>query len=122
MKFYSRHWVKPEHLNPANTLFGGQLLAWIDEEAAIFAACQMKSQCHVTKLISEINFLTPARQGDVLEFGFELISLGASSITLACLVRNKVTGIPVVAIDKLVFVHVDGQGKPVPHGMKANAA
>ena len=122
MKFYSRHWIKPEHLNPANTLFGGQLIAWIDEEAAIFAACQMKSERHVTKLISEINFLHPARQGDVLEFGFELISLGASSITISCLVRKKVCGTPVVAIDKLVFVHVDEDGKPKPHGMRANAA
>lgn len=34
MKYYSRRLVKPEHLNPANTLFGGQLLSWIDEEAA----------------------------------------------------------------------------------------
>lgn len=122
MKFYSRRLIKPEHLNPANTLFGGQLLSWIDEEAAIFAACQMRSTCHVTKLISEINFMTPARQGDILEFGLEVVSLGHSSITVRCKVRNKLTQAPVVAIDKMVFVNVNEQGLPIPHGVRANAA
>ncbi len=122
MKFYSRRLIKPEHLNPANALFGGQLLSWIDEEAAIFASCQMKSTSIVTKLISEINFMTPARQGDVVEFGFELISLGASSITVSAQVRNKVTLIPIVSIDKMVFVNVNESGAPKPHGIRANAA
>lgn len=122
MKYYSRRLVKPDHLNPANALFGGQLLSWIDEEAAIFAACQMKSKSIVTKLISEINFMTPARQGDVVEFGFELISMGSSSITVRSEVRNKMSLLPIVLIDKMVFVHVNEKGQPVPHGIKANAA
>ncbi|MBV7316738.1 acyl-CoA thioesterase [Shewanella sp. NIFS-20-20] len=122
MKYYSRRWVKPEHLNPVNTLFGGQLLSWIDEEAAIFASCQMKSNFHVTKIISEINFLTPARQGDVLEFGLEVIHMGLTSITIACHVRNKESGLAVVSIDKIVFVNLDAQGKPTPHGIKSLAA
>ncbi|QYJ85203.1 acyl-CoA thioesterase [Shewanella mesophila] len=122
MKYYSRRFIKPEHLNPANALFGGQLLSWIDEEAAIFAACQMRSQSIVTKIISEINFMTPARQGDVIEFGLELISAGVSSITVRCEVRNKMSLLPVVSIDKMIFVNVDENGLPKPHGMRANAA
>lgn len=122
MKYYSRLLIKPDHLNPANALFGGQLLSWIDEEAAIFAACQMKSRSIVTKLISEINFMMPARQGEVVEFGFELISMGSSSITVRSEVRNKMNLLPIVRIDKMVFVHVNEQGQPVPHGIKANAA
>jgi acyl-CoA hydrolase len=31
MRFHTRKWIKPEDLNPNGTLFGGQLLAWIDE-------------------------------------------------------------------------------------------
>jgi acyl-CoA hydrolase len=122
MKYYSRRFIKPEHLNPANALFGGQLLSWIDEEAAIFAACQMRSQSIVTKIISEINFMTPARQGDVIEFGLELISAGVSSITVRCEVRNKMSLLPVVSIDKMIFVNVNEEGVPAPHGMRANAA
>ncbi|AQS37480.1 acyl-CoA hydrolase [Shewanella psychrophila] len=122
MKYYSRRFIKPEHLNPANALFGGQLLSWVDEEAVIFAGCQMSSQSIVTKIISEINFRTPARQGDVIEFGLEMISAGSSSITVRCEVRNKVTRLPVVYIDKMVFVNVNDQGLPIPHGIRANAA
>jgi len=37
MQFYSRKLIKPEDLNGRNTLFGGALLGWIDEEAGIYA-------------------------------------------------------------------------------------
>lgn len=33
MRFHTRKWVKPEDLNANGTLFGGKLLAWIDEES-----------------------------------------------------------------------------------------
>ena len=32
-----RKWVKPEDLNQHGALFGGRLLQWVDEEAAIVA-------------------------------------------------------------------------------------
>ncbi len=34
MNYHTRKWVKPEDLNPNQSLFGGKLLQWIDEEAA----------------------------------------------------------------------------------------
>ena len=43
MKYRTRKLVKPGDLNPRRTLFGGQVLKWIDEEAAIFAICQLGS-------------------------------------------------------------------------------
>jgi len=44
IKFRTRKLIKPEDLNGRNTLFGGGLLAWIDEECAIYCACQMKTR------------------------------------------------------------------------------
>jgi hypothetical protein len=38
MRFHTRKWIKPEDLNPNGTLFGGQLLAWIDEELAFISS------------------------------------------------------------------------------------
>ena len=35
MQFYSRKIIKPQDLNNYGTLFGGAVLSWIDEEAAI---------------------------------------------------------------------------------------
>ena len=63
MNFHTRKWVKPEDLNPNGTLFGGSLLRWIDEEAAIYAIVQLGNQRVVTKYISEINFVSASRQG-----------------------------------------------------------
>ena len=115
MKFYSRKWVKPEDLNPNGTLFGGSLLRWIDEEAAIFASCQLDNNRVVTKYISEINFVHPAYKGDVIEMGMEVKKFGKTSITFKCEVRNKQTHETIIAIDTIVFVNLDEEGKPLPH-------
>lgn len=117
MQFYSRKWVMPEDLNPNGSLFGGRLLSWIDAEAAIFAMCELGQDKHlVTKFISEINFVSSARQGEVIEMGVEIVKVGSSSITLHALVRNLITKAVIIEIDDIVFVSLDENGKPVPHG------
>lgn len=117
MKFYSRKWVKPENLNPHGSLFGGQLLSWIDEEAVIFAMCQLGNNRQlVTKFMSEINFVSSARQGDIIEMGVEVSACGRSSVTLRAEVRNKITRQTIISIDSIVFVNLDAQGRPTPHG------
>ncbi|MER3375064.1 MAG: hotdog domain-containing protein, partial [Allomuricauda sp.] len=69
MNFHTRKWVKPEDLNPNQTLFGGRLLQWIDEEAALYAIIQLDNTHIVTKFISEINFISAPKQGDIIEIG-----------------------------------------------------
>ena len=84
MKFHTRKWVKPEDLNPNQTLFGGRLLQWIDEEAALYAIIQLENTKVVTKYISEINFISAPQQGDIIEIGIVATHFGNSSITLKC--------------------------------------
>jgi len=119
MKYYTRRFVKPNDLNVNDTLFGGQLLCWIDEEAAIFASCQMKHDRLVTKYISEIDFKASARVGDILEFGLEVIDSGRTSLSMRCEVRNKRSRVSIIAIDRIVFVAIGDKGTPVPHGYSA---
>ncbi|ELR72925.1 cytosolic long-chain acyl-CoA thioester hydrolase family protein [Fulvivirga imtechensis AK7] len=116
MNFHTRKWVKPEDLNPNGTLFGGSLLKWIDEEAAIYAIVQLENQRCVTKYISEINFVSSAKKGDIIELGMEAMNFGRTSLTLRCEVRNKLTHKTILAIDKIVFVSLDENGNPQPHG------
>ena len=116
MNFYTRKWVKPEDLNAHNTLFGGRLMAWIDEEAAIYTTIQLGTNAVVTKFISEINFVNSAKQGDIVELGIKAIRFGCTSLTLTCEVRNKISQKTILTIDKIVFVSVDAEGKPVAHG------
>ena len=91
MRFHTRKWVKPEDLNPNSTLFGGRLLAWIDEELALYAIIQLESPKIVTKHMSEINFRSSAKQGDIIEIGIDVVKFGNTSITLTCQARNMMT-------------------------------
>jgi len=116
MRFLSRRLVLPSDLNYANSLFGGRALEWIDEEAAIYAICQLGTNCLVTKHIGAINFESPALQGDIVEFGLNTKSVGRTSITVTCLMRNKITKKTICLADDIVFVQVDPTTKqPIPH-------
>ncbi|AYZ35983.1 acyl-CoA thioesterase [Chryseobacterium indologenes] len=116
MNYHTRKWVKPEDLNPNHSLFGGRLLQWIDEEAALYAIIQLENTKVVTKFISEINFVSSAKQEDIIEIGIEATHFGSSSVTLRCDVRNKMTHQTIITVEKIVMVNLDADGNPAPHG------
>ncbi|NER11256.1 Acyl-CoA hydrolase [Muriicola jejuensis] len=116
MRFHTRKWVKPEDLNANQTLFGGRLLSWIDEEAALYSIIQLENKKVVTKYMSEINFMSTAHQGDIVEIGIEVIKFGKSSLILKCEVRNKMTRETILTVDNIIMVNLDDKGKPFPHG------
>lgn len=116
MNYHTRKWVKPEDLNPNQSLFGGRLLQWIDEEAALYAIIQLENTKVVTKFISEINFVSSAKQGDIIEIGIEVFAFGSSSITLRCEVRNKMTHQTIITVEKIVMVNLGEDGLPSQHG------
>ncbi len=117
MKYYSRKLIKPGDLNANNTLFGGALLRWIDEEAGIYAMSKLNTQKVVTRYISEINFINSAHQGDVIEIGLEFQKIGRTSITFGCTVRNLFSKKEIITIDRIVFVKVDEDENATPHGV-----
>ena len=114
--FRSRRWVRPEDLNAHGTLFGGSLLRWIDEEAAIYAIIQLGNPRAVTKYMSEIDFASSAKQGDLIEIGIRATAFGRTSLTMRAEVRNMITRARILTIEKIVFVSVDAEGHPLPHG------
>ena len=116
MRFHTRKWVKPEDLNPNSTLFGGRLLAWIDEERALYAIIQLESPRIVTKHMSEINFRSSEKQGDIVEIGIDVKKFGTTSLTLICEVRNMMTKETIITIDEITMVSVNMEGKPQAHG------
>jgi acyl-CoA hydrolase len=115
MRFHTRKWIKPEDLNPNGTLFGGQLLAWIDEELALYSIIQLENQRVVTKHMSEINFTSSIKQGDI-EIGIEVVKFGTSSLTLKCEVRNMMTRETIISIASTTMVNLGEDGKPKAHG------
>ena len=69
--------------------------------------CQLGTKNIVTKLISEVNFMAPAYQGDIVEIGVDVKSFGRTSIILEVDARNKDTEESILKIDKIIFVSLD---------------
>ena len=91
-------------------------MAWIDEEAALYAVIQLENPKVVTKYISEIDFRSSAKKGDIVEIGIEVIKFGTSSLTLKSEVRNKMTRETILTVDNIVMVNLDKNGNALPHG------
>ncbi|QDJ96551.1 acyl-CoA thioesterase [Xanthomonas phage Xoo-sp13] len=119
MIYRSRKMVKGADLNGAGSLFGGVALAWIDEEAAIYALCQLATHNVVTKAMSSIDFKSPAKIGDIVEIGCETVRFGRTSITVKCSMRNKTTQQDIITVEEIVFVNMI-DGIPSPHGVTNN--
>jgi len=118
--FFGRRLVQTGNLNHNNTLFGGTMLSWIDEELYIYAKCQLGNvddMTMVTARFGEINFRSAAYKGNIIEFGMKTTNIGRTSITVDVLVRNKSTHSVICEVNDVTFVCVDPETmKPIPHG------
>jgi len=112
--------VMPRHLNAANRLFGGQLMSWFDEAAALYVMCVAKTSHIVTLKVSELLFKEPILQGDFLIFRTCLIAKGKSSLTVRVeAIKKHLTDSSqnkLACHCEMVFVVVDpATGKSVAH-------
>ena len=91
-------------------------MAWIAEEAALYSIVQLENPKVVTKFMSEINFMSAAKQGDIVEIGLDVVHFGKSSLVLKCEVRNMMTREKIITIDYITMVNLGEDSKPKPHG------
>ena len=117
LKFRTRKAIRPEDLNCQHTLFGGRLMSWIDEECGIYCGCQMRTPMIITKYFSEMNFVSPAYMGEVVEIGVDTVAVGRTSLTVSCIVREKTSQRIIIKIDRIVFVAVNEKGRPTRHAL-----
>lgn len=114
-----RRLVKFEDLNQTGRLFGGRLMEWIDEAAAMYAMCQLQTKKIVTLKVSELIFKEPIDNGDILEFFASTKHIGRTSFTVAMEVRKKAIQTdqtPSLALTcDLTFVTVDQEGHATPN-------
>ncbi len=110
----SRKLVMPDQINSGGTLFGGQMMAWIDKLAAMTA--QRHSESHVvTASIDQISFLAPVYQGDHVVMRGRIIYVGRTSMEIRVDVEavNPIKGTTNKTTQAfLTFVALDGNGKP----------
>jgi acyl-CoA thioesterase YciA len=109
--------MMPKDTNAHGTIFGGVILSYIDQAAAVEARRHGASFI-VTVAMREVIFHEPVYVGDLVSFYTRLVKIGRTSITVAVEViaergkgnedRVKVTGAEVT------FVNLDEDRNPVP--------
>lgn len=110
--------VLPQDTNHMGSLFGGVVLAHIDEIAGI-AAMRHSRSVVVTASIDTVNFVSSAKVGDILFLEASIISTGRTSMEVYVKVEteNLETGkrtLTTNAITTMVAVDENKRPKPVP--------
>jgi acyl-CoA hydrolase len=108
------HMVFPNDLNANDTVFGGLIMALMDRLAVVVASRHAGSVC-VTAGVDAVNFIAPARRGDVLIYTVAVNRAWTSSMEIGC--RVEAAGIGGgdkrhIVSAYLTFVAMDELGKP----------
>lgn len=66
----------------AGVLWGGNMMAWVDEAGAIYAGRQVKNRYMVTKAFTEIDFRSRVVPGDMVSFYGRVARWGVTSLSI----------------------------------------
>jgi acyl-CoA thioesterase YciA len=119
MKLITSKIVMARDIGIHGNLFGGTLMAWIDEAAAAFATEYCHTPNMVTVHVGEFTFLKPLKSGQHVRIYGEVMKLGKTSITLKIEARkyNLYSGEETNVCTTLIsFVRIDDDGTPTPIG------
>ena len=112
----TRKIVSGEHLNPNGTLFGGYLMAWMDEIAFLCARRFTGMPTCVTVNIDNVTFKTPLLLGEHILMTAVINSVGRSSIEIQVTVFREMPDNHELILTNsahLTFVSLDRSGKPM---------
>ncbi|KAF0109819.1 MAG: hypothetical protein FD147_2043 [Chloroflexi bacterium] len=112
--FTSVHLVKGEDLNHHGTLYAGRTAEWFVESGFIAAASMTKPENIVCLKIHGMTFSRPIRKGELPVFTSRVALTGDTKIV--SLIEVRVLG-KLAVRGFISFIHVDLDGKPLPHGL-----
>ncbi|NLY79843.1 MAG: acyl-CoA thioesterase [Lysinibacillus sp.] len=107
--------ILPPDTNHYGSIFGGKILAYIDEIAAI-ACMKLTNQEVVTASFDSVDFLSPAYAGDILELESIVTSTGRTSmeVYVRVMAYNVKTGEKKLTTESFVTMVAFGEeGKPI---------
>lgn len=106
--------VMPEHTNALGTIFGGQIMAWIDTAASICSFRHCRKTC-VTASMDALHFISPVKLGQIVILQANVNYAGKTSVEIGV----KVTSEDPLSGKKnhtssayLTFVALDEKGNP----------
>lgn len=109
--------LMPKDTNAHGTIFGGVILSYIDQAAAVEAKMHGASFI-VTVAMREVVFHEPVYVGDLVSFYTGVVRIGRTSITVSVEVfaqRGEGTGEKIkVTQAEVTFVNLDEKRKPIP--------
>jgi acyl-CoA hydrolase len=108
--------VLPSHTNQLGTIFGGQLMAWIDIAGAIASTRHARGVC-VTASIDALHFVAPVKLGHHVSLLASVNFTGRTSMEVGVRLESEdpATGTRMhVATSYLTFVAIDAHGNPRP--------
>jgi len=117
MELISTHFVKTQDIGYHGNLFGGVMLAWLDEAAAAYAAQVADTPRMVTKHIAGVSFQKPVRPGQIIKIYGEVEKIGKTSLRLNMEARRHSVyngSQKIVVSTKMTFVRIDGDGEAIP--------
>ncbi len=118
--------LKYEDINGQNRLFGGKLMAWIDEAAAV-AAMRHAGGNVTTCAVDDLRFKKGAYLNDLLVLIARVTYVGNTSmeVRVDTYLEDLATGMrSLINHAYLVEVRVDGNGSPIPveYGLELKTA
>ena len=108
--------VLPSHTNALGSIFGGQLMAWIDIAGAIASSRHARGVC-VTASIDALHFVAPIKLGHYVRIRACVNYTGRTSMEVGARLEaeDPQTGACThVATAYMTFVAIDGEGRPRP--------
>jgi acyl-CoA thioesterase YciA len=111
--------MMPKDTNARGTIFGGVILSYIDQAAAV-AAYKHSNKNFVTKAMNAVAFVAPVHLGDVVSFYTSILRFGTTSLTVKVDVEAERTlpegqkRLVKVTEAEVVCVAVNSQGRPIP--------
>jgi len=111
----TQHLVMTEHLNPNNTIFGGQLLAWLDVDIYIHVANLIQYKMLVTYAMDKVIFRHPGKLGDTIQIFGKVDEVKSSRVTASgkAISFNPQTKETIELIEcQITFVALGDNGRP----------
>ena len=106
--------VLPGDLNHYGFLFGGRLLAWIDEASWIAASIDYPHCQFVTVAMDTVEFHHSVREGTILRITCSRERVGHTSVCYAVEVIDERAGSHAIFTTRVAFVSVDDAGTKRP--------